>query len=81
MDLNLMDQEDPNPIKKKSIRLIRILDENNEKSDLEQEVNNLIQLTKFQQVILLSCIRRYKYLFDGNLGEWTGTPVYIPLKD
>ena len=44
-------------------------------------VNKIIHLIKFQRVILLSCLKRYEYLFDGNIGEWTGPPVDIPLKD
>ena len=48
---------------------------------MEQEVDKLIHLTKFQQVILLSCLKRYEDLFDGNLGEWNGPPVEIPIKD
>ena len=68
-DLNLMDQEDPEAIKEQSIRLGRILDANNKKADLEQEVNKLIHLNKFQRVILLSWIKRYKNISDGSLGE------------
>ena len=75
-----MDQEYPEAIKEQSIQLGRILDANYEKTYLEQEVNKLIHLTKFQRVILLSCLKRYKYLFDGNIGEWNGPPVGIPLK-
>ena len=51
------------------------------KVDLEQEVNKSIHLTKFQRVILLSCLKLYEYIFDGNIGEWTVTPVDIPLKE
>ena len=76
-----MDQEDPEAIKEQSIRLGRILDANYEKADLEQEVNRLIHLTKFQWVILPSFHKRYEDLFGGYLGEWTGPPVDIPLKD
>ena len=68
-DLNLMDQEDPEAIKEHYIRLGRIIDANYEKADLEQEVNKLIHLTKFQRVILLSCLKKYEDLFDDNIGE------------
>ena len=73
-NLNLMDQEDPEAVKEQSIRIGIILDANYEKANFEQEVNKLIHLTKFQRVILLSCLTRYEYLFNGNLGEWTVTP-------
>ena len=51
-----MDQEYPEAIKEQYIWLSRILDANWEEANLEQEVNKLIHLTKFQRVILLSCI-------------------------
>ena len=58
-DLNLMYQEDPDDIKEKSIRIGRKLDANYERSDLEQEVNELIHITKFQRVLLLICLKLY----------------------
>ena len=76
-----MDKEDPEAIKEKSIWLDIILDADYEKADLEQEVSKWIHLTKFQRVILLSCIKRYEDIFDGNIGNWNGPPVDIPLKD
>ena len=76
-----MDQEYPESIKEHSIRIGRIMDANYEKDDLEQEVNRLIYITKFQRVILLSCIKLYEDIFDCNLGEWTGPMVDIPLKE
>ena len=75
-----MDKEDPEATKEQSIWLSRILDTNNKKADLEQKVIKLIHLTKFQRVILLSCLKWYKYLFHGNLGEWTGPSVDIRTK-
>ena len=63
-----MDKEVPEAIKEKSIGLGRILDTNYKNTDLEQEVNKLIHLTKFQRVILLSFLKHYKDLFGGNLG-------------
>ena len=81
MDLNLMDQVDPDTIKEQFIRLGRILKTKYKNSDLKQEVNKLIHLIKFQRVILLSSIKCYENIFDGNLGEWTGTTVETPLKE
>ena len=80
-DLNLMDQEYPEAVKEQYIRIGRIIDANYEKANFEQEVNKLIHLTKLQRVILLSCIKQYEDMFDGNIGEWTGSPIEIPLKD
>ena len=46
-----MDQEYPESIKEQSIRPGRIIDSNYKRADLEQEVNTLTHLTKFQRVI------------------------------
>ena len=76
-----MDQENTEATQEQSIRIGRILDANFEKADLEQEVNKLIHLNKFLCVILLSCLKRYKDFFNGNIGGWNGPSVYTPLKD
>ena len=76
-----MYQDDPEAIKDKFMWLGKILDANYKRADLEQEINKLIHLTKFRQVILLSCLKRDKDLFGGNLGECTKPPVDTPLKD
>ena len=52
-----------------------------ENGDVEKEANKLIHLTKLQRVILLSSLKSYKYLFAGNVDEWTGPPVETPIKD
>ena len=80
-DLNLMDQYDPDSTNKQSKRLSRINDEDYENSDLEQEVSKLNHFTKFQQVILLGCLKHYEDIFGGNLVEWTGPLVDTPIKD
>ena len=80
-DPNLMDQENPEAIKEHFIRLVRILDTNDEKADLEQKVNKLIHLTKFQRLILLNCLEQYEDFFGGNLGERNRPPVDTPFKD
>ena len=56
-DVNSMHQEYPEAIKEHSIWLGRILDDNYKKADLEQKVNKLIPITKFQRVVLLSYIK------------------------
>ena len=81
MELDLMDQRYLEAIKKQSTWIGRILDTNYEKADLEQEITRLIHLTKLEWVILLSCLKQYEDLFDGNIGEWTVPPVDTPLKD
>ena len=55
-ELNLIYQEDTEANKERSIRLVRIIDTNDEKAYLEQEVNKLIHPTKFHWLILLSCL-------------------------
>ena len=48
---------------------------------MEEEINKLIYLTKCQRLILLSSLKRYKDLFDGNLDGWNGPPVEITPKE
>ena len=67
--------------KRKTKRLGRILNTNYENSDFEQEVTKLTHITKSQWVTLLGWLKNYKYLFDGNLGKWTGPHVDILLKE
>ena len=66
-DIKLMDPEYPDTTKEQSIRLGRIINANYEKDDLEQEVNKLIHLTKSQQLILPSCLKRYEDTSDSNI--------------
>ena len=70
-----MDQEYPETTKEHSILIGIILDANYKKADLEHDINKLIHLNKFQRVVLLSCLKQYEDIFDGNLGEWTGPPI------
>ena len=74
-----MDQKNPEVIKEKFIWIGRILDANYDKAGLEQEVNTVIYLNKFQRVILLSCLK-HKDFFHGNLVEWTRPLLDTPLK-
>ena len=76
-----MDQEDQEAVKEHAIRLGRIIDDNNEKDVLEQEVNKLIRTTKFQWLILLISLKRYEDIFYDNIGEWNRPPEDIYLKD
>ena len=57
IELKSMDQEDEEAIKKQSIRLGRINNANYKNNGLEQEVHKIIYLTKFQLIILLSCLK------------------------
>ena len=57
-----------------------MLNANYQKADLEQEVSKIIHLIKLQWVILLECVKCYKDIFYGNIGEWTGSPIDIPIK-
>ena len=76
-----MNQNDPEAIKEQFKQLDRTLYSNYKKYDLEHEVRELTHLIKFQRVILLGWIKRYKYIFGGNICERTGPLVDIPLKD
>ena len=76
-----MDQKYPESTKEQSIRIGIIINANLKWDDLEQDVIKLTYLYRLQRLILLSCLKRYQYLFDCNLGEQTGPPVDITLKE
>ena len=72
---------DSDSVKQQMSRLTRILDANYDKPDLDQEVAQMTHLNPEQQVLLLALLKKHEPLFDGQLGEWKGKPVEIPLKD
>lgn len=78
-DLNIFG-DDPEIVQAQSKRLQEILENKYEAADLEKEVEAMSHLTKFQKVALLAVLKNHETLFDGELGEWKGPPVDIPLK-
>ena len=61
----------------------RILDVKYKKADLNEVMNKQCQkhLTATEHHALLQLLNKFEDLFDGTLGTWNTTPVYLELKD
>ena len=75
------DQAESESVKDSMSRLTRILDANYDTPDLEAEVAKMTHLTAIQRTLLLALLKKNEDLFDGQLGDWVGDPVEIPLKE
>ena len=75
------DSTESESVKHSVERLNRILDANYEKPNMEEEVSKMEHLTEFQRTLLLALLQRHELLFDGQLGDWKGPAVEIPLKE
>ena len=75
------DQEESESVKDSMSRLTRILDANYDTPDLVEEVTNMKNLNSNQRSLLLALLKKNETLFDGQLGNWVGNPVEIPLKE
>ena len=56
-------------------RVLKILDSDYKKADLEEVVNSADNLNQEQQNQLLKLLKDFEELFDGTLGRWKTTPV------
>ena len=61
-------------------RLTRILDANYDTPVLEDEVAKMTHLNPIQRNLLLALLKENESLFDGQLGDWVGDPIEIPLR-
>ena len=77
----LEDASESDAVKQQMSRLTQILDANYEKPDLEKEVAKMTHLNPEQRMLLLALLKKHETLFDGQLGEWKGEPVDIPLQE
>ena len=75
------DQAESESVKDSMSRLTRILDANYDTPDLEAEVAKMKHLNAIQRTLLLALLKKNDSLFDGQLGDWVGDPVEIPLKE
>lgn len=73
--------EDNTPVGNATARIKGILDAKYAPADLKQVASSNPKLTSKQQAELLQVLQRYKHLFDGNLGTWTGSQYNIELKE
>ena len=68
-------------VKQATSRIKKILDAKYEKANLKQLVKKLNYLTKTEQKLLLKTLRKYESMFDGTLGDYTGSKYKIELQD
>ena len=62
-------------------RIKKILDANYQKANLPKIVKDLIYLNSIKQKKLLKLLRKYEKMFDGTLGNYTGSTYKIELKE
>ena len=60
--------------------MVRILDANYKRADLQAVVDSCTHLSSTNQKLLLELLTEYEPLFDGTLGAWKTTPVSFELK-
>ena len=61
-------------------RAARILDAKYEKANLQEIVDTCTHLDTVEREQLLQTLKKFKHLFDGNLGDWKTSPVHLELK-
>ena len=60
----------------------RILDAKYENTDLNKDITEQCQhLTATERHRLLHLLKKFEDIFNGTLGTWKTTPVYLELKD
>ena len=62
-------------------RFKRILDAKYEKADLDKIVDESTHFSNTERGKLLAVLQKYEILFDGTLGQWTGTDYKIDLRE
>jgi len=72
---------DSDPVEDAVHRVKRILDAKYEKADIEKICLEQAELDQKQQDQLAVLLRKYKALFDGQLGRWHGQEVKLELKE
>ena len=61
-------------------RVVRILDSNYAKANLDEVAEAATNLTEAERSMLLDLLKEFEDLFDGTLGQWNTAPVEIELK-
>ena len=62
-------------------RIKKILDAKYKKADLDKVVKALAYLNDSKQNKLLNLLQKYKKMFDGTLGNYTGSKYKIELRE
>jgi hypothetical protein len=79
---SLAKSQEPKSIEEATQRVVRILDANYKKADLQAIVrDNCTHLSSNDQIRLLRLLTEFESLFDGTLGAWRTTPVTFELKE
>ena len=79
---SLAKSKEPRSIEEATQRVVRILDANYKKADLQAIVSdNCTHLSSNDQIKLLRLLTEFESLFDGTLGAWRTTPVTFELKE
>ena len=69
------------PVQNATKRIKRIIDAEYKKIDLESIFMSVNYLKYKHNNSLLELLQKYKKIFDGNLGKYTGSDYTIELKD
>jgi hypothetical protein len=79
---SLARSKEPSSTEQATQRVVRILDANYKKADLQAIVDtNCLHLSSHDQDLLLKLLTDFEPLFDGTLGAWKTTPVAFELKE
>ncbi|MFM8588489.1 MAG: RNase H-like domain-containing protein [Bacteroidota bacterium] len=78
---SLAKAKEPASTEEATKRVVRILDANYKKANLQEIVNSCTHLSSEEQEMLLELLTEYEPLFDGTLGAWKTTPVSFELKE
>ena len=73
--------EESTNVQQATTRIKKILDAKYEKANLKEIVKSLNYLTKSEQKSMLQLLRKYESMFDGTLGDYTGSEYKIELQD
>ena len=66
----VMQTVEPYFVQESTEQMVKILNITYVKADLKQVVNNASHLNSEERTLLLSLIKDFGELFDGNLGNW-----------
>ena len=77
----LANQKEPASTAEATNHVVRILDANYKKANLQEVVNNCTHLSAKEQTQLLELLTKYESLFDGTLGAWKTMPIAFELKE
>ena len=78
---SLAEPKEPKSTEEATQRVVRILDANYKKADLQAVVNSCSHLNTDERKMLLKLLTDFEPLFDGTLGAWKTTPVSFELKE